>query len=394
MDLNTLFAPLGWDAFENLHFRKTPLVLHGPGNRFGELVTSDAIESVLSTHRFTPRRLSFVKAGVPAPRSAYLWDFKEDAALVRADGVKQLIDDGYHMVLNGVDELWAGIREIAEAWEPVIGAYVAVNMYAVWAGAQGFKIHFDKHDTLLLQTSGRKRWTVYAPDAHIDPAAENQTAEPALSCVLEAGSLLYIPRGWWHVGRAEGAHSVHVTVGIEGDTTHLFLQWCLREWNARSWALEPLPWNTDTDRVTTFLADLARRLESELTPENFARFREWKAGQTAVRPRAHVNGRTGAPPDLDRGSLVRWRTPARIEDSSDGAVAVRIDGWTAPVPSTLAPAVRRIHRWPPVRWDELTSAVDTAGSVSLLRSWIGAMALGGHLSIDAPHAVRGETRHT
>ena len=84
--------------------------------------------------------------------------------------------------LNGVDELWSDVRQIAEAWEHVVGSYVAVNLYAVWAGQHGFKIHTDGHDTLLLQVDGTKHWRVYAPDAEIDKALETQKAEPALSC--------------------------------------------------------------------------------------------------------------------------------------------------------------------------------------------------------------------
>jgi len=36
-------------------------------------------------------------------------------------------------------------------------------MYAGWRTNNGFDLHFDDHDTMILQVFGRKRWQVFNP---------------------------------------------------------------------------------------------------------------------------------------------------------------------------------------------------------------------------------------
>jgi hypothetical protein len=63
-----------------------------------------------------------------------------------------------------------------------------------------------------------------------------------------------------------------------------------------------------------------------------------------------------------------------------------IDGRATSLPCALIPAVSYIRTWPPVTWQELAERAQSPTSTSLLRSWLVAMALGGHIAIenDAP----------
>ena len=54
-------------------------------------------------------------------------------------------------------------------------------------------------------------------------------ATPVLDCVLEAGDLLYVPRGWWHHVLPEEGPSLHLSIGTYAPTVHDYLSWaCAR----------------------------------------------------------------------------------------------------------------------------------------------------------------------
>lgn len=86
--------------------------------------------------------------------------------------------------------------------------------------SRGLNTHFDNQDVITLQIRGRKRWVVSDPDV-VSPTVNyaegspvlgelrtywngrRKAAEPtAQTFVLEPGSALYVPRGYWHATEA------------------------------------------------------------------------------------------------------------------------------------------------------------------------------------------------
>jgi bifunctional lysine-specific demethylase and histidyl-hydroxylase NO66 len=104
-----------------------------------------------------------------------------------------------------VDALWA----LCSMLETVFGTVVGSNVYLTPADSQGFAPHFDDIDAFICQVSGRKRWRVYAPrgdgsDMQPRKSSVDFTEEEMASVnlvydtVLEAGDMLYLPRGAIH----------------------------------------------------------------------------------------------------------------------------------------------------------------------------------------------------
>jgi hypothetical protein len=126
------------------------------------------------------------------------------------------------------------------------------NIYLTGPGTQGFSLHTDFQDTLILQTEGSKVWKVFSepPDVHMpfkpncirdDPkypgdkvaswqdalqrhglprdAPVEQLLGPPSTHVLEAGDVLYIPRGTPHYALThEHVGSLHITVTLNTQT--------------------------------------------------------------------------------------------------------------------------------------------------------------------------------
>ncbi|XP_053667632.1 bifunctional lysine-specific demethylase and histidyl-hydroxylase NO66 [Anopheles marshallii] len=98
------------------------------------------------------------------------------------------------------------------------------NFYLTPPGSQGFAPHYDDIEAFVLQIEGQKRWRLYGPRqpqevlARVSSDNLNQdelSGPPILDVVLEAGDLLYFPRGCIHqAATVPGAHSLHITVSM------------------------------------------------------------------------------------------------------------------------------------------------------------------------------------
>uniref|UniRef100_A0A8D0G785 Bifunctional lysine-specific demethylase and histidyl-hydroxylase n=1 Tax=Sphenodon punctatus TaxID=8508 RepID=A0A8D0G785_SPHPU len=101
------------------------------------------------------------------------------------------------------------------------GSMTGANIYLTPAGTQGFAPHYDDIEAFVIQLEGKKHWRVYSPRKEIEVLpqfsscnfAQEEIGEPILETILEAGDLLYFPRGFIHQGNClPGAHSLHITV--------------------------------------------------------------------------------------------------------------------------------------------------------------------------------------
>lgn len=94
-----------------------------------------------------------------------------------------------------------------------------------WTSTEGFGVHWDDHDTIVVQLDGAKRWRIYGTTRpyplyrDIEDPGEAPT-EPVADLVLHPGDVLYVPRGAWHAVCADqGVRSLHVTCGLQARST-------------------------------------------------------------------------------------------------------------------------------------------------------------------------------
>ncbi|KAJ8009306.1 hypothetical protein DPEC_G00087520 [Dallia pectoralis] len=101
------------------------------------------------------------------------------------------------------------------------GSMAGANVYLTPPGTQGFAPHYDDIEAFVVQLEGKKHWRVYSPrsEDEVLPVlsspnfSQSEIGKPILEVVLEAGDLLYMPRGFIHQGDClPDAHSLHITV--------------------------------------------------------------------------------------------------------------------------------------------------------------------------------------
>ncbi|KAJ0061186.1 hypothetical protein NL108_010482, partial [Boleophthalmus pectinirostris] len=113
--------------------------------------------------------------------------------------------------------VWSVLSILQEHFGSMAGA----NVYLTPPGTQGFAPHYDDIEAFIIQLEGKKHWRVYSPrsEDEVLPVvsspnfAQSEIGEPILEVVLEAGDLLYFPRGFIHQGDClPDAHSMHITI--------------------------------------------------------------------------------------------------------------------------------------------------------------------------------------
>ncbi|MFC7466693.1 cupin domain-containing protein [Actinomadura keratinilytica] len=165
----------------------------------------------------------------PAGVGATIADQLDDTALWRQ------FADGATLVLQALHRTWEPVAQFCAGLSTELGHPVQANAYVTPPQNRGFDDHYDVHDVFVLQIEGTKRWLVHRP-VHPDPlrdqpwtdrrsaVAEAAASEPYLDVVLAPGDVLYLPRGWLHAAQAQGAVSVHLTLGI-----HTWTRYALAE---------------------------------------------------------------------------------------------------------------------------------------------------------------------
>ncbi|MEE6474984.1 hypothetical protein FKM82_010564 [Ascaphus truei] len=113
------------------------------------------------------------------------------------------------------------VWNVLSTLQELFGSMVGANTYLTPAGTQGFAPHYDDIEAFVVQLEGKKHWRVYCPRQNSERLpqfssvnfSDDDLGEPVLETVLEAGDLLYFPRGFIHQGDClPDAHSLHITV--------------------------------------------------------------------------------------------------------------------------------------------------------------------------------------
>jgi Cupin superfamily protein len=251
---------------------------HGEGEaqRYEHLFPWHALNDALTLQRHAPPRIKMVKAGKLLDPWTYL--IKEmGTGRVRAEEVRKYLRDGATLILNCVEEIYSPLADLVKSFEETLRIRVNVNLYAGWKAACGFDTHFDVQENLVLQLYGRKRWRVWRPtrDSPLKPdvvEASKPTDQPVWDGVLESGSFIYIPRGWWHVAEPMNEPCMHLTFTINANTGHDFLAWIVKRSRQSPVVRRTLPLAWNHKLQCDYLTELRTTLGEYLTDETLAEF--------------------------------------------------------------------------------------------------------------------------
>ncbi|XP_038261478.1 ribosomal oxygenase 1 [Dermochelys coriacea] len=212
-----LIAPISPQQFFEQSWEKKPLLIqrHNPGYYQG-LFSTATFDAILRdndvqfgvnldvTSYVDGTRETHNPVGRALP--AVVWDFYRNGCSLRMLNPQAFSTTVWHFL---------------SILQEQFGSMAGANTYLTPAGTQGFAPHYDDIEAFVIQLEGKKHWRVYGPrdDTEVLPQfsscnfAQEVIGEPILETILEAGDLLYFPRGFIHQGDClPDAHSLHITV--------------------------------------------------------------------------------------------------------------------------------------------------------------------------------------
>lgn len=329
--LAEVLAPVSTSTFIEQFFGKKFFYTAGQRGRFAGLLPWSDLNQILRHHRLDAPRLRLVLEGKTIPPASYVTyqtsRRRPDLSVPRLRSVDltRHLRSGATLIVDAVDEIQESITELAEDIESVLACRIQVNMYAGWRHSPGFDLHWDDHDVLILQVSGRKEWKVYPMTREYPTAADPEgkgapPSAPLWEGTLNDGDLLYIPRGWWHVAVPVDEPTLHLTVGIHNKNGMDLLSWFTERLRGSASLRQDLP-RFATEAQKTAHMERIREVwnqawHSEILHEYFASVDARAQG----RPNFSLpwSATPGILPPGESSWTVRWSVPRHVDISSDG----------------------------------------------------------------------------
>lgn len=216
--LAALIYPYTSDDFFTAYEKNEPFVVHHTEKDLAPLRELDFLKSL-------PNLLNMW----PYPIQAHLPDLRDEASSVDTNttDAKKLFQNGMGLLFNEahrispVLETW--LQKIRQDLKISAQTYGRCLIYATPDG-KGTAPHFDQNINFVLQIQGTKIWKL-APNEHLanpltrhtmgtDPDPEmsgyldeelpKKMPKSTQTIELKPGSMLFVPRGYWHSTEAQG----------------------------------------------------------------------------------------------------------------------------------------------------------------------------------------------
>jgi ribosomal protein L16 Arg81 hydroxylase len=223
--VNFAFGEVIWpieasDFFSRFWERK-PLVIHRLSPEYYlDLLSPQDLDHIIASRQLRYPECKLVKNGKEIPMRQYVRPASASNGTIDTDALYSEYDKGATIILNSVHRYWRPLSLLCNYLEKCFNHPLQTNIYLTPRKSQGFAAHYDTHDVFILQITGSKRWQIY--DSPIRLPNENQPYDSStmrrgrlrLACRLEAGDMLYIPRGRIHKATAQKNSTLHVTLGL------------------------------------------------------------------------------------------------------------------------------------------------------------------------------------
>ena len=138
--------------------------------------------------------------------------------------VQNWVSNGASIILNDIDRLNSGIKNISNQLQNLTNGKCQGNLYFSMQSHQAFGPHCDTEDVFAIHFEGEKVWNIYEKTEKnpINHPLFKYNAEERIKkagriidqITLKPGDLLYMPRGQYHDALASKNGSIHITFGL------------------------------------------------------------------------------------------------------------------------------------------------------------------------------------
>ena len=358
---NGAFLTTSWGRRPVLHEGEDPA-------GFGDLLSLDEVDRILSTTSLRTPSFRLVKAGEQIPESAYTRSgttgSKPVSGMVDPARVFGLFESGATIVLQGLHRFHEPVTRFCRDLEVELGHPCQANAYITPPGAQGLALHDDPHDVFVLQAFGTKSWEVH--EAPGEPEREPIHAE------IRPGDCIYMPTGTPHAASTQRSLSGHLTIGVHVVAWRDVLRDAMKALEADP-SLDgsiPAGWTEDPEAFARELTDRLTRAGSAMSKLDARAIVDARLERFLSTRLPLLRGGLGDQVVLEdvtddtrferrEGSILVLRT-------RDDTLIVLLGDRRLEMPAWLEPAMRRVAHAPSFRLAELSDVVPDRDSRAVL----------------------------
>ena len=230
--LAQLLAPSSATEFLERYFEKEPLHIgRGDADYFRDVYDVGEVESSIVVGALQHDKFCLIKQGAP-PVSIDEMTIERRHTRARHTNrspvlvldprvVLSYFDRGYTLNIKDATLFSPRLQKFVNRLQQRLGFYVQTNVYFTPPKAQGFDVHHDTHDTMVMQIEGSKTWRVYEPVVELpvetQPFSKEEHAKDLKlnrQVTLQPGDTLYVPHGFPHEAMTAEGRSLHVTLAM------------------------------------------------------------------------------------------------------------------------------------------------------------------------------------
>jgi ribosomal protein L16 Arg81 hydroxylase len=218
-----LLAPLSVEVFLDKYWEQEPrLVPRDDLGYFGSLLSLENIDDILVTGQLHADELQIVRDDDLIDPSKYCRHIIDSSGRMREIDPSAVVDhfrNGASLVFKSLQKRRPPLARLCAQLEALLNVETWANVYATPASSNALRVHYDTHDVFIIQIHGQKSWRILGAPVPfpISYAASSKGLESpeVLVCQMNAGDLLYIPRGYMHEARTGDKQSVHITIALQ-----------------------------------------------------------------------------------------------------------------------------------------------------------------------------------
>ncbi|MGW2397160.1 JmjC domain-containing protein [Kitasatospora sp. NPDC001664] len=317
----------------------------------GRLLTPHRLLDLVMRRSLARPQFRVFQRGVEVHPAVYYTDSVsprgQSTSMVNMNALGRLLNEGATLILDQANVADPTLEVACRALQWWSRERVQVNVYWTTGEAEGFPLHWDDHDVIVVQLAGEKGWEVRgtsrtAPMYRDADPNSTPSEEVIWSGILRAGEVMHIPRGHWHratrVGHGDAGHSLHVTFGITKRTGASWMSWL------GDWCRDQEVFRRDLDRGpeadTAQLIAAAQELLESRPPAAFLGDYERTAAPARQVPHLDVLGPL-------KGAVCTTNFPPEIR-SGDSSVEVTAAGRRLTFAAKAEPALRLLLGGHPV----------------------------------------------
>lgn len=291
--IGPLFGDLSWSDFVADYWQKKSCYVAGRNkDYFKSLISREEIDALIDANGGkTDFVISMIGGKIVNPEKGV---GHKARSYWTPNRVFEAFEKGSTIRLGNIARHSKNIRRLQQHFEANLQTDVNINLYLTPPGSRAFGAHYDDHDVFIIQIGGSKIWKLFSPaeNAPVEVLHRGRAvwlqkdlpgskmvrplpvAEKEWAIKMQAGDILYVPRGHVHKVYSEDQESLHLTVAVTIVSWYEVVVQALLETLKESDILrEALPpdissrnFNTSyfTDRIAQVKADLQKHLTPEI----------------------------------------------------------------------------------------------------------------------------------